>query len=708
KAKNYPLSDLILLDQERCIVCWRCIRYLQEWEDKPQLGLFHRGGETVIDKFPDGELNAYTSGSIIDLCPVGALTNRLARFSYRPWEMRRTDSICTQCGQGCNLRVDSRDNIVRRHVARENLAVNDEWICDKGRFATGFATSPERLQQPLARVDGKLQPVSWDEALGRVVRGLQKTVKTHGAAAVGAIGSAKLSNEANYLLGKFMRALVGTNNLDYREGSAVTADPRGIPALKDVKDTDLIVLLGCDPTEEMPVLANELKRSAIRRGTPVIIVNARAIELTRFPGVFLNPDIGAEVHVFDALTRATLAVQDKPVPEWLPDTDAAAEASGLSINALAEAAALLIQATKPFIVCGADYAWGHGGSDIVTALTNWVVAAGHGERLGCLRSQANGQGAGDMGMLPELLPGRRPLASAKARASLEELWQTSLPTQPGLGYSGMLASARGRIKAMYIMGGDPAGERPADAEALKSLDFLVVQDLFLTPTAMLADVVLPAASYVETDGTFTNTERRVQRAPQAVKPVGKAVADWAILMHLARRYAPDSAAAWATGSAEAVFAEITQAVPLYAGMSYESLGAEGQQWPWDGLPVERRLEPHAGAPNLPVSATYPMRLIVSSLLWDDGVVLSATPQMQYLGNKAAWLHPQDAGRLGVAEGDVVEIRSAVGAIKIAAHLAEAVKSGSVFVPFSMNGAAVGTLFDTYGPRTPVNVRKLGS
>src|SRR5512137_2137722 len=174
KQKHYPISDLIMLDQERCILCWRCIRYLEEWGDKPQIGLFERGGETTIDTFPGQPVDAKTSGSIIDICPVGALTNRVSRFRYRPWELKKTPSVCNHCAVGCNLRLDERAHSLRRIVARENMAVNNEWICDKGRFVHQFVDQPERLATPLVRdaERGALRPATWDEALGRIVERL--------------------------------------------------------------------------------------------------------------------------------------------------------------------------------------------------------------------------------------------------------------------------------------------------------------------------------------------------------------------------------------------------------------------------------------------------------------------------------------------------------------------------------------------------------
>jgi NADH dehydrogenase/NADH:ubiquinone oxidoreductase subunit G len=218
KGKNHLISDTIVLDQERCVVCWRCIRYLEEWEDKPQLALFERGGKTIIDIQDGTPVDAKTSGNIIDICPVGALTNRVARFSFRPWEIERTPSICTHCSLGCNLRIDTRTHKLRRVIGRENMQVNDQWLCDKGRFANAWVNDEGRLTMPLVRKHGELTPAPWGEALALVAEKLQAIKQQHGADAIGGIGSAKLSNESNYLLQRFMRQLIGTNNIDHRDG----------------------------------------------------------------------------------------------------------------------------------------------------------------------------------------------------------------------------------------------------------------------------------------------------------------------------------------------------------------------------------------------------------------------------------------------------------------------------------------------------------
>ena len=308
KQKHYPISDLIMLDQERCILCWRCIRYLEQWEDKPQLGLFERGGDTVIDTFPGLQVDAKTSGNICDICPVGALTNRVSRFRYRPWEIKKTPSVCTLCPVGCNVRLDERAHALRRIVARENMAVNDEWICDKGRFLHQYVDHPDRLKTPLVREGGELRPATWDEALGQIVEALS-TIGSDacGPSAIGGIASARVSNEAAYLFQKFFRALVGTNNVDFPDGSAVRAQATGLSNITDIAKSDLIVLVGFDPSEAAPLLDLHIKRAVRRAGAKLLIINPRRIELAKYPGAYLPVLPGNEAVVLNELAAAIQA-----------------------------------------------------------------------------------------------------------------------------------------------------------------------------------------------------------------------------------------------------------------------------------------------------------------------------------------------------------------------------------------------------------------
>ena len=535
KQKHYPISDLIMLDQERCILCWRCIRYLEEWEDKPQLGLFERGGDTVIDTFPGLQVDAKTSGNICDICPVGALTNRVSRFRYRPWEIKKTPSVCTLCPVGCNVRLDERAHALRRIVARENMAVNDEWICDKGRFLHQYVDHPDRLKTPLVREGGELRPATWDEALGQIVEALS-TIGSDacGPSAIGGIASARVSNEAAYLFQKFFRALVGTNNVDFPDGSAVRAQATGLSNITDIAKSDLIVLVGFDPSEAAPLLDLHIKRAVRRAGAKLLIINPRRIELAKYPGAYLPVLPGNEAVALNELAIAIQAgkTRDQGQGTRGQGTGGRSPQSLVPSPQYPAAIDLLTAAKSPLFIYGPDAARGERGRLAVTALSNLAIQLGFGDRLAYVGAEANSQGARDMGLLPDALPGHQSVSDAAVRDRLGKLWGAPPPAEPGLSYAQMIG---GSLRALYVMGANPAADS-LTAEALGRLDFLVVQDLFLTETAQLADVVLPAASFAEAEGTYTNLERRVQRGPQGISPVGESRADWQILAALAERW----------------------------------------------------------------------------------------------------------------------------------------------------------------------------
>ncbi len=734
KEKRYPISDLVMLDQERCIVCWRCIRYLDEWEDKPQLGLFHRGGETVIDFFPGEPVDAKTSGNIIDLCPVGALTNRVSRFRYRPWELKRTNSICTHCSQGCNVRLDARIHQLRRVVARENMAVNDEWICDKGRFMHAFVDSPERLTKPLIRdhKGGELREAGWDEALALVAQRLAFTADVQGPAAVGAIGSAKLSNEAAYLLQKLMRGLVGTNNIDHRGGAAVLADPRGLSAIRDVEQADVIVLAGVDPAEEQPVLATFIRRAVRRRGAKLVVLHPRKIEDTRYPGAYVPYKPGDEAALFASLSTALL--KDKAVQERAAKLPGYAElvdwlGGAAADPAAAEAATLVLNAKRAMVLYGPAVVSGRNAPANKASLLNFALLAGCAERTFYLAPEANSVGARDMGLLPTTMPGHAPVGDLPSRERLERLWGAKLPADAGLGYDEMLgAAAAGRLRALYLVGSDPASQGPAGQAALQKVDFLVVQDLFLTESARLADVVLPAVSWAEADGTFTNLERRVQRAPKALgNPHSQAAPDWLIFTELAKlwpavtgeakadtkkskRKAGDAPKQWSYASAQEVLDEITRAVPMYDRLTWASLGSDGKQWPWEPPKAEAGRPAGGALPSAPrrlvaperrsavqAGGDFPYALAAGRVLLDGGTLLRQTEVAGKVAVAAAVsINPADAGREKLAAGQVVTISSAAGQLTLPLLLDEAVQPGTLWIPYSLPGAPVETLLGTVG------------
>jgi NADH-quinone oxidoreductase chain G len=679
--KHYDISDTIVLDQERCVLCWRCIRYLEEWEDKPQLGLFERGNETIVDIQEGRPVDAKTGGNIIDLCPVGALTNRVSRFAYRPWEIERTPSICMHCSVGCNVRLDSRTHQLRRIVGRENMQVNDQWICDKGRFAHAWVNDENRLAAPLVRKNGKLTPVQWSEALAYVAARLTDIKGKYGADSIGAIGSGKISNESNYALQRFMRGVIGTNNIDHRDGGEVAALPTGLPALAELMkpqygpdpQVDTVLLFGVDPSEELPVLDLHLKRAVLRGGAKLIIAHARKIELTRYDGPYLAYQPGGEAALIDRLQQAV-------------------ESTGTSENgsAIGAAAKLLTESEQTLIVYGPMAARGKDGPAVRNALKRLAQAAGEGTQLAYVGLDGNAQGCRDMGVLPDQLPGQFPLEDNEARSRLEALWGCTLSTFAGYTYKQMLDSQE--MRALFVNGANPADESPDWAASLENLDLLVVTDLLSTPTAQKADVVLPALGWSESDGTYTNLERRVQRAPKAVtNPKSRAAPDWMMLTHLAKHLGVE----WPFSDARSVTAEISKAVPGYDGLTWEALGDQGRQWDADSAPAAAAHGSAEGASTAgPDNDEYPLSLVTGTVLYDGGTLFSLTEEMHGMAHGATvTLNPADAAAIGVDAGSPVTVQSEQGDLALIAAVDAQVQTGTAWIPESLPGAPVGALLN---------------
>lgn len=698
KKKHYNISDTIVLDQERCIVCWRCIRYLEEWEDKPQLELFERGGETIIDIQPGKPVDAKTSGNIIDICPVGALTNQVARFDYRPWEIEKTPSICNHCSIGCNLRLDTRTHRLRRIVGRENPLVNDQWLCDKGRFAHAWVNHEERLKMPLMRKDGNLVAVPWSEALQYVVDTLETIRQQHGADAIGGIGSAKLSNESNYLLQRFMRQLIGTNNVDHRDGSAVAALPTGLPSLSSIMkpqygpdpEYDCVLLFGIDPSEELPILDLHLKRSVNRASMKLIIAHPRRIELTRYGGPYLSYLPGSEASLLAELTKATQSVATTSADSDRDTTNSGSTSStvesGIDQDAIREAGATLAASERTLIIYGPMAARGEGGPDVVAGLSRLAEVTDSLEDLAYVGLESNSQGVRDMGVLPNQLPGYRSVDDDEARKHIGQTWRAELPAVVGKSYEKMLDEAGSELRALFIMGADPASERSHWATNLGKLELLVVQELFLTETAKMADVVLPAVSWAECDGTFTNLERRVQRSRKALaNQQSKAAPDWLIFDHLATRMGVN----WPYADVQSVTEEISQLIPFYNGLDWDELGDLGIQW--DASSVQHEMDVESIEPTALPEKQRSFTLIGGTALYDGGNLFYLTEIMRDMAYLGIFMNPDDADRISVTDGQLVEITSDVGTAQLAVRRSNQIQPGTVWIPESQRGVALGDL-----------------
>jgi NADH-quinone oxidoreductase subunit G len=543
-------SEAVYYDAPRCILCFRCVRVCDEGMDVKALGVGARGSQSVI--IPNGEdhLDCEECGMCIDICPVGALTSGTYRYKTRPWEMTYVSTVCTHCSNGCKTTLSVRNNEILRANNRDLSGFNKDFLCVKGRLGFDFTKHPERLKLPLVRRDGKLVPSSWEDALAEVSRRLAEVHKANGADSIGFIGSNRTTNEENYLLGRIARASIGTNNIDHHR----TADYASLIAalgtqaatagatMTQLYEADAFLLVGHDPTEQSPLVAWQI-RSAIRhRGARLYIVNSKSIKLLRKATGFAEVPEG----------REATAVR------WLAGGEAQLDAG--TIERLSSLKTALEKESNVVIVFGAELT-----GAAIRDLVKFGSSLPGQTRYMALGDYANSRGAGDMGQLPDMLPGYAPVADANARGKFSALWGAKLPEKPGMDARGMLAAAaKGQLHALYVVGANPVktfGVSPSDR--LGKLDLLIVQDLFLTETAKLADIVLPAAAAYEKNGTMTNSAGEVQLVRKGGDVMGTRT-DFDILRILSFQLAQHGLGqAIRLRAPEAAFDEIRQAVAGY-------------------------------------------------------------------------------------------------------------------------------------------------
>jgi NADH-quinone oxidoreductase subunit G len=507
---HYPeeqWSPLVYYDAPRCILCFRCVRVCDEGMDVKALGVGARGVQSVILPNKPGELACEECGMCIDICPVGALTSGTYRYQTRPWEMTYVANPCAHCSNGCKTTLSVRNNEILRANNRDHSGINGEFLCGKGRFGFDFTNHAERIRQPLLRRNGKLAPASWEDALEEIARRLKQVRDAHGPVAIGVIGSNHTTNEENYLLNRFARATLGTNNLDHHRtadyaGLATALGPRAKTALatmSDVYTAKAVLLIGNDVTQQNPLVAWQIRTGVRHHGLRLYAINSRPSKIHRQAALAIDVAKGAE--------RAAV--------RWL----AAGEGQfpGSTADDLAALKAALEKESDVVVIFGAD---------IQGAAIRDLVAFGSrlsGQtRYMALGDYSNSRGAADMGILPDWLPGYVPLSDAAERKRFGRLWSGEIPAAPGLTARAMMeAAAAGKLKALYVVGANPLKSfSVAQPDRLAGLQLLVVHDMFLTETAQRADVVLPAASTYEKDGTLTNTAGEVQMTHRSIDPQG--------------------------------------------------------------------------------------------------------------------------------------------------------------------------------------------
>jgi len=536
-------SAIIERNISRCILCGKCVRVCDEQNGVGEWAFTRRGTKARISTDFDRPLDCEFCGECVEICPVGALTTRQFKYKARSWNLEETKSVCNYCGCGCTTTLETRDSRIMRVSPGK-----DNYLCAKGRFGWDAIHHHDRLTTPKMRVGNELVDCTWDEALAMVATNLNVIKGKHGADSIGGLGSVRTTNEDNYVFQKFMRTIVGTNNVDLL---ARLKAPKGLNTaffsgeLGRMGEHEVILVLDKSVGEINPLTGIEIVRAVNQKGRKLVLVNDGTNKFNRIATVVL------------------------PQSSETALSELAAAFAGKGSSEARQAVALLKAAGSVAVIVPAKL------SDKEYKQIKELSASFKNVTYYPLVRRSNFQGALDMGVLPDYYPGYRKM-SADMTASLAGSWNAVLPETAGKNAVAMIdAIAAGKMNALYIMGDDPIGSDPGLKPVLAKLDFLVVQDIFMTETAQMADVVLPAASYVEKTGTFTNLERRLQQLNRAEEPIGESRPDWEIIVQVAKKMG----GSLQYGSARDVMAEIRSSVPLYAGL------AAGACWPRERSPL---------------------------------------------------------------------------------------------------------------------------
>ncbi|MGB9204875.1 MAG: NADH-quinone oxidoreductase subunit NuoG [Terriglobales bacterium] len=524
EAKNHKeeqqWSPVVYFDRPRCILCYRCVRVCGEGMDVWALGVQNRGVSSIIAPNQEDHLDCEECGMCIDICPVGALTSGAYRYKTRPWEMNHVGTICTHCGDGCKTtlgvrRCDTGMEIVRGDN-RDKSGINNDFLCIKGRYAFDFAHHKDRLTEPLIRKNGKLTSATWEEAFELIGKRLREVRDQEGGSAIGVIGSNRTTNEENYLLSKFARVVLQTNNVDHHRtadfpalASALHGKPGKTAAMRDVLTAPAILLIGNDPTNQHPLLGWQIRTNVRLRRAKLYVINSAPIKLRRQAAGFGLLPAGAE-----AKAVAFLGGDDSLLDSLVSD--------GTSRDAWI-ALREKIRAEQNLVIAFGSELRGHDIEKLVSFASTLT-----GAKLICLGDYANSRGASEMGLYPDLLPGYEPVTGA---VKFQREWG-KLPSEKGLSLPEMVEAAKAdKLKALYVVGSNPVGRLGIDPFVF-SKAFVVVQDMFLTETADLADVVLPAANAYEKTGTYTNTCGDLQLVKKAGE-VANTKADFEMIVRIA-------------------------------------------------------------------------------------------------------------------------------------------------------------------------------
>jgi len=723
--RSYPVdtsNPFFYRDLDKCVLCGKCVRVCDEVLGVGAVAIINRGFDSKVATFGDRPIidsNCVSCGECVAHCPVGAL---MPKVTERPEEEVAT--TCTYCGVGCGLYLGVKDGKVISVRGKREGTVNNGFLCVKGRFGFDFINHEDRLKSPLIKKNGKFVEAGWDEALTLVSQKLGGYKPNE----LAVVSSAKCTNEDNYVAQKFARAVLKTNNVDHCARLCHAPTVAGLVqsfgsgamtnSFGEFRDAGCIFAIGTNTTEAHPIIALELKR-AVDNGARLIVANPREIDLVHWSYLWLRHNPGSDVALLMGMMRVIVdeglldkSFIDKRCENFEAfkaslkafDLDFVERTTGVPKEKIAEAARIYANEKPSAILYAMGITQHSHGTDNVIATANLAMLTGNvgkpASGVNPLRGQNNVQGACDMGALPNVYPGYQAVTDAKVKAKFEAAWGGSLSPSAGLPVTEMVEAAyKGKIKAMYLIGENPLLSEPDithTEEALDKLDFLVVQDIFLSETARLADVVLPGVSFAEKEGTFTNTERRVQRVRKAVEPVGESRADWLISCQLGKMMGGKG---FDFKNASQIMEEIASVTPSYGGISFKRIEKGGLQWPCPtpdhpGTPIlhtqqftrgKGQFIPLEYKPPMELpDKQYPLVLTTGRSLYHfhTGTMTRRVEGLNVLKKEGeVEMNPADAAKLGIVDGDRVKVASRRGEVVAKANVTEASPTGVVFMTF---------------------------
>jgi formate dehydrogenase major subunit len=719
----------IQVDMAQCVYCYRCVRICEEVQGQFVWRICNRGDATRI--VPDSgttlrESSCVSCGACVDACPTGALEDKTLLLHGEPTQWKKT--TCPYCGTGCEMQVGTRENQIVTIKPSLEAPVNKGHLCVKGRYAFAFQNAPDRITRPMIRENGQWKEVSWLDAVAVVAADLKRIVDQHGPDSVGILGSARATNEENYVAQKFARVVLGTNNVDccarvcHAPSAAGMKQVLGTGAatnsFEDIEKARTILICGANPTENHPIVGARIKQAALR-GAHLIVMDPRRTELTEYAAIHLALRPGTNVTLLNAMACAIVEENladavfvNERVSEWEEfrefirawSPEAVATICGVEADQIRRAARLYATSRPSMCFHGLGLTEHIQGTDGVMALVNLALLTGNigkpGSGINPLRGQNNVQGSAHMGCEPGNLTGA--VSLEEGRHLFETVWGAPLPAHPGLNLMQMMdAAAQGRLKALWAIGYDVLLTNPnrhVTRRALGSLELVVVQDLFLNETAReCGTVFLPAASPFEKDGTFMNAERRIQRVRKVLDATGESKTDWEILCEVAR--AMGKGEFFNFGSAQEIWNEVRRVWPKGRGITYDRIEEAGLQWPClaEDHPGTQVLHTETFAigsraplqriPFTPTVETtseeFPFLLTTGRTLYqfNAGTMTLRTPNVALHPEDFLDVSPQDAGRLGLRGGQRVRLVSRYGQTELPVRINHNVKTSELFATF---------------------------